>query len=296
MKFILREGFKKLNYYKKLTFATFLTSIISYFVLGIFLIISTSLVNSFNLFQQNEIKVITFVKSTATNEEVEQVKTELKGLKGSTKVEFISKEEGLESLKTDFKDDEVINNIKDDNPLPHTFITGFKSTSDANKAYNKLKNNRLIENINYEKDYLNEVSKTMNNIKITLTAIVIGMILSSVFFIIIVINLSIHNQKQNIRVMSLTGAPTKYIRGPFVVQGLIISITSSIISCILTLYLYNEYIAVFKKLFPFITTVNDSFVYRFVPIVIISMGIILGTLGSSIASRIEIRKMFKSSR
>lgn len=293
MKFIIREGFKKLKFYKKLTFATFLTSTISYLVLGVFLIISSSLVASFNLFQENEIKIISFVNPSVTDNQIENLKKELKSLSGSTKIEYISNAEGLENLKESFKDDQVINNITEDNPLPHTFIIGFKNTKTADVAYNILKNNSLIENINYEKEYLNEINQTMKNLKVALTAIVIGMILSSVFFIIIVISLSIHNQKQTIKVMTLTGAPTKYIRGPFVVQGLLISLTSSALSAIYTIYLYEEYMSVFQKLFPFIGTINPEVVYTTIPVIVISLGILLGGIGSSIASRIEIKKMFK---
>lgn len=293
MKFIIREGFKKLRYYKKLTFATFLTSTISYLVLGIFLILSSSLVSSFNSFQENEIQIIAFVKPSATEGETSNLSKEIKILQGVRKVEYISNEDGLKSLKENFKDDEVINNIAEDNPLPHTYIIRFKTTKDADRAYNTLKNNKLVENINYEKEYLSEISKTMKNVKLALTAIVTGMILSSVFFIIIVINLSIHNQKQNIKVMSLTGAPTKYIRGPFVVQGLIISITSSVVSSFLTLYIFEEFIEVAQKVFPFITLNTMNNFNTNIPIILITLGVILGGIGSSLASRFEIRKMFK---
>lgn len=293
MKFIIREGFKKLRYYKKLTFTTFLASSISYLVLGIFLIISSSLVASFNSFQENEIQVIAFVKPAASEEETSRLNTEIKQLQGVRKVEFISNNEGLENLKENFKDDEVINNIAEDNPLPHTFIIRLKTTKDADRVYNVLKNKTLVENINYEKEYLSEINKTMKNIKLALTAIVSGMILSSVFLVVIVISLSIHNQKQNIKVMSLTGAPTKYIRGPFVVQGLLISITSSVVSSFLTIYIFNELIDVIQKIFPFININTMNNFHTYIPTILITLGIILGGIGSSIASRIEIRKMFR---
>lgn len=293
MKFILREGFKKLKNYKKLTFATFLTSTISYFVFGLFLLLTVSLISNFNSFQKNEIKIIAFLNPKSTQEQIEEVKDKISIFEGVTNVKYIDNTQALKDLGNDFDDSILTNDLKEDNPLPHTFIIGFKNTKSADVAFSRLKTVKNIENINYEKQYLNDINKTLHNIKIGLIFIVIGLLLSSIFFISIVISLSIHQQRQNIKTMLLTGAPIKYISMPFIIQGLLISISSAIISSLMTIYMYKEYISVIQKILPFLATTNLEYAYKLIPVVILILGIILGGLGSFIASKSEIRRISK---
>ena len=293
MKFILREGLKKLKNYKKLTFATFLTSTISYLVLGLFLLITISLVESFNVFQENETKMVVFVESSTNEEGIENINRKMKILDGLRNIEYISNKEGLINLQKNFNEQEIINELKDDNPLPHTYILGFENKSYADIAYKVIETFEHIEKIDYEKEYLSEISNTLNNFKFALFAIVLGLLLSSIFFIVIVISLSIHNQRQNIKIMLLTGAPIKYISKPFVIQGLFISALSSTISSLITLYLCDEYLIVLEKIFPFIKTISSTS-YNYIPVIIVSVGILLGILGSTIAAKVEIKKVIKN--
>lgn len=292
MKFILREGFKKLKNYKKLTFATFLTSMISYLILGMFLLITLTLLENFSIFQESETKVVVFVESKIEDAKVDDTYNKIKTLDGLNECEYISSEEGLQNLQTNFNENEIIDEFKEDNPIPHTYILKFEDKSYADVAYKVIQTFDNIQDISYEKEYLNEIGGILNNFKVALFAIVIGLLLSSAFFIVIVISLTIHNQRRNIKIMLLTGAPIKYISSPFIVQGLIIStLSATISSCIIT-YLCDEYLIILEKVFPFISTISSE-QYRVIPVLIITLGMVIGFTGSALAAKSEIKKVIK---
>lgn len=293
MKFILREGFKKLKNYKKLTFATFLTSMISYLVLGMFLLITFILLENFSIFQESETKVVVFVDSKASTHELEAVAHKIQSLDGLNTSEYISNEEGLINLQKNFNEQEIINEFKEDNPIPHTYTLSFKNKNYADVAYNVIKTFDNIQDISYEKEYLNEISETLNKFKASLFIIVAGLLLSSAFLIVIVISLTIHNQRKNIKIMLLTGAPIKYIIYPFIVQGLIISTLSAGMSSAIIMHLCNEDLVVIEKIFPFITAINPE-QYSSIPILIIGLGALIGLTGSFFASKSEMRKVTKT--
>lgn len=292
MRFTIREGIKKLKHYKKLTFATFLTSIISYLVLGIFLLITLSLVQSFNAFQQSETKMVAFINSKTTEEVLEKIDSNIKKLNGVTSINYISSEEGLKKLDSNLENKELAKKFKEDNPIPHTYVITFNDNKSADVAHNVLNSLENIEKIEYEKEYLDEVSKTFKNFKTILICIVLGLLLSSVFFIVIVISLSIYNQQKNIKIMLVTGAPIKYISRPFIVQGIIISLTSALLSSAIIVYLHKEYLLILNKVFPFISVLSED-IYNLVPTLIVLLGLTLGYIGSKIAATIEIKKVIK---
>lgn len=293
MKFIIREGFKKLKNYKKLTFATFLTSTISYLILGMFLLITFTLLENFSLFQESETKVVVFVDSKTSISDIDTVEEKIKSLDGLNSSEYISNEEGLINLQKNFNDEEIISEFKEDNPIPHTYILSFKEKKYADIAFKVIKTFDNIQDISYEKEYLNEISEMLNNFKVALFIIVIGLLLSSAFFIVIVISLTIHNQRQNIKIMLLTGAPIKYISYPFIIQGLLISTLSAVVSSTIIIHLCNEYLIIIEKVFPFITTINPE-QYNFIPVLIIGLGAFIGLVGSFFAAKSEIRKVMKT--
>lgn len=292
MRFTLREGLKKLKHYKRLTFATFLTSTISYLVLGVFLLITLSLVESFNMFQQSETKMVAFVDAKASEGTIYNVSEKIYALDGVTSIEYISSEDGLKKLENSFENKGLVKEFEEDNPIPHTYVIGFEDSKRADVAYKVLDSVKDIEKIEYEKEYLNEISKTLKNFKTVLICIVFGLLLSSVFFIVIVISLSIYNQQKNIKIMLITGSPIKYISRPFIIQGILISLTSALLSSFITVHLHNEYLLILKKVFPFMAVLSKD-LYGLVPIVIVILGLILGFVGSKIAATVEINKVIK---
>ena len=92
--------------------------------------------------------------------------------------------------------------------------------------------------------------------------------------------------------MLVTGAPVKYISRPFIVQGVLISLSSAIISAIATIHLHKEYIIILEKVFPFMNVLTPS-TYNIVPVLIIILGLVLGLIGSTFAAKVEIRKVIK---
>ena len=290
MRFTIREGFKKLKHYKKLSFATFLTCVISYLMLGIFILFTLSILHNFDSFQKSETNMVVFVNSQADTSDIESINRKINLLDGVRSIKYISSEEGLKNLEGNFEKKGFLNNFKEDNPIPHTYIINFEQNVNTDIAYEILSSIDIVESVEYEKEYINEIGNTFESFKIVLICIVFGLLASSMLFISIVISLSIYNHSKNIKIMIITGAPLKYIYRPFILQGTFISFLSAIVSSGIIIHLSSEYMVILKDIFPFITLL-PSRTYNFIPIIIISLSLILGFTGSYISTKAEIKKV-----
>ncbi|MBQ3420072.1 MAG: permease-like cell division protein FtsX [Romboutsia sp.] len=297
MWFTIREGFKNLKINKLLTLSTFGTMFTSLTLLGLFASIAFSFIVAFNTFEQEQSNILIFIESNQTQDTVDNIKNKLEKINGVSKIEYISKEDALNKMKNDVKDTSVYKDIKESNPLPYTYILETKQGYSTNTIYTEIKSmNKSMNNImeiQYEKDYISNVKDTMQNLKIGLIAMIGLLVVVSLFLIMIVTNLTIYNKSQDLKIMLLTGAPIKFIKGPFLVSGAIIGLLSSILSAITVFLGYNQYVELVQNMVPFFANINLYPNNWIMFSLIIIIGMMLGLFGSIIATNKSIRKLIK---
>ncbi len=293
MFFTIKEALKRFKYHKRLTTATLITSVITYFTFGIFLLLSITLLMNFNSFEKKESNIIAFVSPEASDSSINLIKEKVKNLEGVTNVQFISNSSVLKDLQKDFENEQLPDDIAEQVSLPHTLIVNFEKITFAEKAAPVIDNMKDIEEVRYKEQYLIEINNAINGISNGVFLIILGLLFSSTLFIVITISLSIYQQRQNIEIMILTGVPIKHIVNTFVVQGLFISIPSSLISAYLTIYMYREYFGIIKQFLIFLNTPELEQVYTIIPIAIVCLGTFIGGIGSFISSKFEINKIIK---
>ncbi|MCD8508168.1 MAG: FtsX-like permease family protein [Candidatus Pacebacteria bacterium] len=115
----------------------------------------------------------------------------------------------------------------------------------------------------------------------------------SLFFIIIsilisfnTIRLAIYNSREEIGIMRLVGAQNRYIRGPFVVEGLLYGVVSTVLTVLIlipvTLWLSKATTTFFGGLDLFAYYINNLFQ---IFLILLVVGMLLGMISSFIAVR-----------
>jgi len=192
---------------------------------------------------EKKIDVTAFFKDDAKEEDVLMVKSELLKLSTEIKdVQYISKEEALQKFTERHKDDPDFAKALEEvgtNPFLSSLEIKTSDPYQYEKVANFLKEgpfNNLIEKVDYsqKKDTIEKVFSITSNIN------KLGLILGVVLFfiaILVVLNtikLSIDSSKDEITAMRLVGASNWFIRGPFVVQGIICGIVAFLICLAIT--------------------------------------------------------------
>lgn len=275
------------------------------FVLVIPIIVATSLLafqgisNSIINQIQEKIDVTAYFKDGATEEDILGVKTELLKLSNEIKdVQYVSKEQALNDFKERHKDDpdflkaldEVGGNpflaslnIKTEDPLQYEKVTNYLTSGPFAD---------LIEKVDYsqKKDTIERVFSITSNVNR------FGFIIGAVLFLIAIlvvlntIKLAIDNSKDEITAMKLVGASNWFIRGPFIIQGIICGVVAFLI-CIfasgLIAYFLTPKVGALVSGFSLFSYFLSNF--WMVLLIQIGFGVVLGALASFILVRSYLR-------
>lgn len=154
------------------------------------------------------------------------------------------------------------------------------------ESISKLDNVKEIQNKSSTIETLSSVGKAIRVVTFTIFAI---LILISLFIISNTIKLTVHARRKEISIMKYVGATNGFIRTPFIIEGIVIGLISSIISILLIGGGYNFLAtklvnsATWQKLSINLLTFGD--LLGEIIIVYLVLGVGIGIIGSSISMK-----------
>jgi len=245
---------------------------------------------------QDKVDVNVYFVPTALEGDIEALKSKLESLPEVAVVEYVSRDQALENFKVRHVNDEITLQALDelgDNPLGALLNIRAKQTSQYEGIAKFLdseagESGSFIDKVNY---YQNKAAiDTLSRIITGGTTVGFGVTLMLVLISIIIafntIRLAIYISREEISVMRLVGANNKYIRGPFIVAGVMYGVVSACITIILfypATYWVSSITRTFFSGFDMWSYYVSNFGLIFV--VIVGTGAILGAIGSMLAVR-----------
>ncbi|MBI5798558.1 MAG: ABC transporter permease [Candidatus Yonathbacteria bacterium] len=273
-------------------------------IVALFMIASTLLITAFlgtalkDL--QDKIDINIYVDEKATEEAILSLKERIETLPEVKSVSYISREDALASFRERHKDDHRIVQALDeigDNPLPAALTVKAKEPSQYEGIANFLSSKSelsaggtlsIVSKINYNdnKVAINRLSKLIVGVKklgSIITAVMIGI---SILITFNTIRLAIFIARDEIGVMRLVGGSNEYIRGPFVIEGILYGLVAAFLTLIL-FYPVTYWLKNTTQIFYGGVDLLHYFVANFVQIflIIVLSGIALGAVSSYLAVR-----------
>ena len=146
-----------------------------------------------------------------------------------------------------------------------------------------------VDEIASENTTINRLRGLANGIQITTVVILALLIIISIFIIAYTIKLTVHARRREISIMKYVGATNSFIRGPFIVEGVIIGVISAIITLVILGLAYNgvmgsigESVLIQEMGFGLL---SFSEMFYLVLTVYLVLGVGIGVLGSVISMR-----------
>lgn len=237
---VVKESFSGIWRNKTMSF----TSIISIAaMLTLFGVVMLMIVNLNGLaYQTGEKldKVVFFLKDEASPSDVNDFIDELHNNNKVKKVSYVSRDEALKEFKESFGDNsKILENIPGGNPLPASVTVEMKKLSYGKEIEDKYKDLPIVEDHNYYYDFVTQMIKVQNGVKYVGAGIVLILVLVSVLIIHNTIKIAISNRRKEINIMKYVGATNTYIRGPFLINGIIFGVVGALIAGFITMKLYE---------------------------------------------------------
>lgn len=289
--YLIGEGFSNVFKNKKSTGASLMIMCATMIIFGVFLILGEN-INHFVKNVEDSQGIQVFAKDEATDEQVKVLGEEIAKIQGVNKTQFKSKEDALNQMKENLGDENesLLEGYEGENNIFTASyvvtLTDLNLNQQVQDEIMKLDNVKKITSSNQTVTTLIDLS---NGIKIVTGVILLLLIVISVFIIANTIKLTVHARRKEISIMKYVGATNGFIRWPFIVEGMIIGIISSLISILIVGVAYNFIAeqmvnASFMKIMG-VSLVSFGDMFNSIIIVYMLLGIGIGALGSIISMR-----------
>jgi len=242
IKRILKLGFTNFRRGGLVSFASILTLTVTMFVIGA-LYLGTVFLNSSLEAVQSKVDISVSFKLDTEEEEIKSLQNDLSLLPEVDKVFYVSREQELSDFKERHKDNAVLIQSLEEvgNPFgarlnvqavdPSQYDKIAKFIADKNDP--SLGGKAIIDQISYKKDIVSKlvgVIETSQKIALVVSAVLAAL---SILVTFNTVSLAIYTSREEISVMRLVGAGNSYVKGPFLVEGVIAGVIGALLAMIL---------------------------------------------------------------
>ena len=279
----IRDAFKGVFRNFSLSFASISCITITLIVVSVSMILSEN-VDNFTILVEKDVTIVAFLDNDLKDDEIEKIKDKISSIKNVDKIEYKSKQQITEEMRSS---SEVFDNIMknwddEENPIQNTYQVKVVDINKIKDVADKIKNIEGVTLVKYGEGMIEQLISTFDFIHKICIGAVVALILVTAFLISNTIKITITSRKREIGIMRLIGASNLNIRIPFIIEGLVLGMFGSIIPIVVTVYGYTEIYNHFGgHLFSdFIKLIKPTpFVYKASAILFL-IGILVGMFGS----------------
>ncbi len=294
--YLLGEGIRNVFKNKKSTSASIIIMSLTMLIFGVFFVITQN-INSIMEQIESEQGIEVFLYDIS-EDQTKAVEDYIRNIDAVNTVEYKSKEDALNQLKSQFKDrEELLAGYEENNIFPASYVVTLTDLTKSSEViqkiwdYDKDKSDteKVIKNITSKDETVTTLINLANGIRIITGVILAILIIISIFIISNTIKLTVHARRKEISIMKYVGATNSFIRWPFIVEGIIIGIISGAISIIILGINYNLIAGkilesqVVSAMNINLLTFADMF--GLIVVVYTILGVGIGVLGSCISMR-----------
>jgi cell division transport system permease protein len=278
---VLSEAVRSIGANLSTSIAATMTVLIGMFLLGLTIALGTWVV-SWSNHVKSQLQVKVYFLETVTPKQVNTVGAYLANDSRVKDYQFVSKAEALKRMRK--RVPQLTENLTS-NPLPASFEVTPRVADQVNRLADGIRAQKFkgVETVKDGQQVSRRIIQVGKVIWFVFLAMVIVLLVASVVLIANTIRLSIFSRRREIEVMKLVGATNWFVRGPFMLEGLLCGLAGSL-AAVLLLFLGKE--VVLSQL-DIDTTNSDARALSFslTALALLLVGLGVGALGSGMTLR-----------
>lgn len=284
----LKQAVTQVNRNKTMTFTSLFSITAMLLILGMFFI----LVVNVNLLTENAKDqfdmVEVYLLDEATEEQVSDIIDSAESLAYTDTVEFLGKDDAMAEMQARWGENGYLLEGLQENPLPRSVRITLKNIEDSQQLVDYVSDFDGIERVKYNQSEINKILKITNSIQVGALVIIVFLIVVSIIVVSNTVKLTVLARGREISIMKYVGATNWFIRGPFLIEGMIIGILAALISSGVICGLYSLVTAnLSEQMLVLFSTglVPVSFMTENLIIIFLALGVSIGAMGSMISMR-----------
>jgi cell division transport system permease protein len=203
--------------------------------------------------------------------------------------EFVSKESALARFKQTFTDLASTVDTLGDNPMPASYEVRLRSNAAAAGAVDDLASRVRamdgVADVRYDRQWIGRLATALGVVRGIGLGLGLLLTIAAALTVANVVRLALYARRDELEIMHLVGAPDVFVRGPFVMEGIlqggIGALAALVVLGVVFLAVRGRY------LMPLAAAVNLPAI-RFLPIelcvLLVAGGMLVGCLGGAVAA------------
>ncbi len=286
--YFLGEGFRNVFKNKKSTFSCLGVMCATMLIFGLFFAIGQNIQSMLTEIEDAQ-AIRVFLLQETTDDRVIEIGEEIKAIEGVNTVVPKTREESYNEVKEGLGENPALLEALEPSSFSESYVITLTDLELNESVQDKINQIDGIKRITSSNQTITALSNIGKWIRIITGSMLVILILISVFIISNTIKLTVHARRKEISIMKYVGATNNFIRTPFMIEGIIIGLISSIISVLLV---GGGYDLVRNKVMQSetahtigINILNFSELFNEIAIVYIVLGVGIGIIGSSISMK-----------
>jgi len=289
-KLFVTEALRSIQSNLSTAIAATLTVLIGMFLLGLFIALGTWVLSYTNDVKRQLIVNVYFCtdsscpgKKEATQGQIESVREQLVAIPEVKDVKFVSREDAFEIMQQRYP--ELTKEVPS-NPLPASYQVIPNRGEDVGTIASQLEPPPAgVEKVNYGEK---EAGRVLQVAKVVGAIFVVGsiiLIIASVLLIANTIRLSIFARRREVEVMKLVGATNWFVRGPFMLEGLMTGLVGSLLAVVLLLMAKEVALPAIIQRTDLTNDEVQALAFPLIALIMIGTSLVVGAIGSGITLR-----------
>jgi len=288
MIYAIKQAFLQVFRNRAMSVASIFSITAMLLILGLFFILVVNVNLATEAAKEDYETIQVYLLEETTYEEALMIREKFGKMQGVETAEYLNKDVALVQWKGKWGESGYLLDSLSNNPLPNSIIVTVNKLEDADYVVTKANALAGVEDVKYYKDTVEKLLKITNFIQVSALIMMGFLIMVAVVVVSNTIKLTVLARSREINMMKYVGATNWFIRGPFLVEGILIGIVSALISAALIAFTYSKISQLIgQDVFIILSTsiVSVEFMTFNLVLIFLAMGISIGACGSIISMR-----------
>lgn len=201
------------------------TIAIAFLTLGGFLLVSVNVQRVLDQWLQSA-EMSVYLTEEATAENRAAIEKLLRADPAVAAVEYVPRERALERFKSDFPELRDVTSGLGENPFPPALEVRLRAEGGGETTADQLSRDIAgqagVADVRYDRRWLARLVGIVTTARLIAGLAAAILMLGAAFTVAAVVRLSLYARREELEIMQLVGAPFSYIRGPAIVEGLLL--------------------------------------------------------------------------
>lgn len=278
--YLVKEGLRSIKQNRVISFAAIGVLMACMLLVGASFLLTAN-INSLVGYFESQNEALVYLDDAVTDSEAQDIGETLKKMSNISSVTFISKEDGLRDYMESLGDDGTLMNwLIDDNPLQDSFRVVVRDMSLLSDTVEDIRSVPGVDTVSASGEVAEAVTTLKRGVNTAGTAVIVILAAVSLLIVANTIRLSVFNRRKEISIMKYVGATDAFIRLPFLSEGILLGVISSVLSFLL---LWGGYELLIKAIAESAFAYSGIFMNNLVPFKDVAARIFLSFFGCGIA-------------